>query len=138
MEDFMIPFAKTISQQYALSYAEHVMKPERRYLIGGHSEGANLVLYCSAMLGREKQNQIVRICMNDGRQSNSDLGCRDSVRCFRRGYSGCYGPGNRLIYGFARINSDCRWRSSDDPDCKISKGGYECREGMIIMSVFPV
>jgi predicted esterase len=49
MEDFMIPFAKTISQQYALSYAEHVMKPERRYLIGGYSEGANLVLCCTVL-----------------------------------------------------------------------------------------
>lgn len=72
-EDFMISFTKTIAQQDALKYAERVMKPGRRYLIGGHSKGANLALYSSAMVDQEKQNQIARIYMNDGPGFCSDV-----------------------------------------------------------------
>ncbi|MGN1390052.1 MAG: Mbeg1-like protein [Bulleidia sp.] len=72
-EDFMISFTKTMAQQYALRYAERVMKPGRKYLIGGHSKGANLALYCSAMVDKEKQDQIIRIYMNDGPGFCSDV-----------------------------------------------------------------
>ncbi len=65
-EDFMISFTKTRSQQYALDYAKRVMAPGKRYMIGGHSKGANLALYSAALLNEEKQSQIIRIYMNDG------------------------------------------------------------------------
>ncbi|MGN1023256.1 MAG: Mbeg1-like protein, partial [Lachnospiraceae bacterium] len=43
-----------------------VMKPGRRYFIGGHSKGANLALYSAAALPPKMQGQIIRVYMNDG------------------------------------------------------------------------
>lgn len=65
-EDFMISFTKTRAQELSLQYLQDHMRPGRAYYVGGHSKGANLVLYAAASLPKNKRSQLKRLFVNDG------------------------------------------------------------------------
>ena len=65
-EDFMISFTETKAQELSLEYLKTHMRPGKTYYVGGHSKGANEVLYGAAMLPKRKQAQLKRLYINDG------------------------------------------------------------------------
>ena len=65
-EDFMISFTRTDAQAMALKYAEKLIKPGRRWYIGGHSKGGNLALYAACMLHQKKWLCVDRMYLLDG------------------------------------------------------------------------
>lgn len=65
-EDFMISFTETRAQKMSLEYLEQHMEPGLDYIVGGHSKGANEVLYAAALLSEEKKKQLKRLYVNDG------------------------------------------------------------------------
>ena len=65
-EDFMISFTKTKAQELSLSYLRQHIRPGRSYYVGGHSKGANEVLYAAAMLPASKKVQLKHLFINDG------------------------------------------------------------------------
>ena len=65
-EDFMISFTETKAQELSLEYLKKHMRPDKSYYVGGHSKGANEVLYAAALLPEKKQAQLRRLFVNDG------------------------------------------------------------------------
>ena len=65
-EDFMIGFTRTAAQELALQYAREVIKPGKRWYLGGHSKGANLALYAASLLEAEKWQEVERVFLLDG------------------------------------------------------------------------
>lgn len=65
-EDFMISFTETRAQKMSLAYLQERMAPGIAYYVGGHSKGANEVLYAAALLPKEQQKQLLRLFINDG------------------------------------------------------------------------
>ena len=65
-EDFMISFTKTKAQELSLQYLQEHIRPGKSYYVGGHSKGANEVLYAAAMLSKKKRTQLKRLFINDG------------------------------------------------------------------------
>ena len=65
-EDFMMSFTEIPSQKYAAQYLQRIMRPFRKYYVGGHSKGGNLAMYSCAMLPEKKRNKILHIFSNDG------------------------------------------------------------------------
>lgn len=65
-EDFMIGFTRTSAQVWALQYAQELIKPGKRWYIGGHSKGANLALYAASMLEESKWNNVEHVYLLDG------------------------------------------------------------------------
>lgn len=65
-EDFMISFTETKAQKLSLEYLKNHMRPGRTYYVGGHSKGANEVLYAAALLPNKKKNQLKHLFINDG------------------------------------------------------------------------
>ena len=49
-EAFMISFTRTKAQEMSLAYLKNHIRPGRTYYVGGHSKGANEVLYAAALL----------------------------------------------------------------------------------------
>ena len=71
-EDFMMSFTRISSQDLAAEYLKKVMRPFRKYYVGGHSKGGNLAMYACAMLDAKSQKKIIRIYNNDGPGFSSD------------------------------------------------------------------
>jgi hypothetical protein len=65
-EDFMISFTETKAQKLSLEYLEKHIRPGKSYYVGGHSKGANEVLYAAALLPERKKNQLKHLFINDG------------------------------------------------------------------------
>lgn len=65
-EDFMISFTETKAQQMSLEYLEQAVRPGLSYYVGGHSKGANEVLYAAAMLSESKRKLLRHLFINDG------------------------------------------------------------------------
>ncbi len=65
-EDFMMSFTQITSQPLAAEYLKKVMRPFRKYYVGGHSKGGNLAVYACAMLAEKERKKIIRIYNNDG------------------------------------------------------------------------
>ena len=65
-EDFMISFTQTKAQELSLAYLENHIRPGRSYYVGGHSKGANEVLYAAALLSKKKRAQLKHLYINDG------------------------------------------------------------------------
>lgn len=65
-EDFMISFTQTESQRLAAEYARRVIRPGRRYYLGGHSKGANHALYAACSLDEGLWSQVERVYLLDG------------------------------------------------------------------------
>lgn len=65
-EDFMISFTETKAQEMSLAYLEKNIRPGRYYYVGGHSKGANEVLYAAALLSKKKRDQLKHLYINDG------------------------------------------------------------------------
>ena len=65
-EDFMISFTETKAQELSLEYLKKHIHPGKVYYVGGHSKGANEVLYAAALLPERKQAQLKRLFVNDG------------------------------------------------------------------------
>ena len=63
---FMISFTETRAQKMSLAYLEERMEPGIAYYVGGHSKGANEVLYAAAMLPEKKRSQLRHLYINDG------------------------------------------------------------------------
>ena len=65
-EDFMISFTETKAQRMSLEYLEQHIRPGKVYYVGGHSKGANEVLYAAALLSGRKKAQLQHLYINDG------------------------------------------------------------------------
>ncbi len=65
-EDFMISFTQTKAQELSLAYLDKHIRPGRSYYVGGHSKGANEVLYAAALLPKKKRSQLKHLFINDG------------------------------------------------------------------------
>ena len=65
-EDFMISFTQTKAQEMSLEYLKKNIRPGKYYYVGGHSKGANEVLYAAAMLPQKKKAQLKHLFINDG------------------------------------------------------------------------
>ena len=65
-EDFMISFTRTKAQERSLEYLRNHIRPGRTYYVGGHSKGANEVLYAAALLSGSKRTQLKHLYINDG------------------------------------------------------------------------
>ena len=65
-EDFMISFTQTKAQERSLEYLDKHIRPGRSYYVGGHSKGANEVLYAAALLPKKKRSQMKHLYINDG------------------------------------------------------------------------
>ncbi len=65
-EDFMISFTETKAQELSLAYLKQHIRPGRTYYVGGHSKGANEVLYAAALLPDKKKANLKRLYINDG------------------------------------------------------------------------
>jgi len=65
-EDFMISFTETKAQKMSLNYLEKNIRRGLTYYVGGHSKGANEVLYAAALLSEKKKAQLKRLYINDG------------------------------------------------------------------------
>ena len=65
-EDFMISFTRTKAQERSLQYLKDHIRPGRSYYVGGHSKGANEVLYAAALLPEKKRSQLRHLYINDG------------------------------------------------------------------------
>ena len=65
-EDFMISFTRTRAQAQALAYAETHITPDRRWYMGGHTKGGNLVLYAANSLSEAKWRVVQRAFILDG------------------------------------------------------------------------
>ena len=65
-EDFMISFTRTKAQEMSLAYLKNHIRPGRTYYVGGHSKGANEVLYAAALLPKSKKAQLKHLYINDG------------------------------------------------------------------------
>ena len=65
-EDFMISFTRTKAQELSLEYLKNHIRPNRSYYVGGHSKGANEVLYAAALLPGKKRAQLKHLFINDG------------------------------------------------------------------------
>ncbi len=81
-EDCMISFTLSKAQEMALEYAERLIAPGRRWLMGGHSKGGNQVIYAACMLPDEKLDCVERIYCLDGPGLCSDvmdLSCMDRI-----------------------------------------------------------
>ena len=64
-EDFMLSFRRIDAQEAALEYLTAMLDPERRYYMGGHSKGGNLVLYAASQLPKSLQDCLVHLYIND-------------------------------------------------------------------------
>ena len=65
-EDFMISFMETEAQKMSLEYLEKNIRRGLTYYVGGHSKGANEVLYAAAHLSDKKKRQLAHLYINDG------------------------------------------------------------------------
>ena len=65
-EDYMLAFTETDAQHMAASYAKQVLQTADRWILGGHSKGANQVIYAAARLEDEELSKINHIYMLDG------------------------------------------------------------------------
>ena len=65
-EDFLISFTRTEAQELALAYAKSRLAEERRWVIGGHSKGANLALYAASGLADAELSRVQRVYILDG------------------------------------------------------------------------
>ncbi len=65
-EDMMISFTRTEAQWMALRYAEQAVSGGRRWILCGHSKGANLALYAACLLSEEKREAVERLYLLDG------------------------------------------------------------------------
>ena len=65
-EDLMIGYTTIRSQEHAVTYLEHVMEDNGRYLIGGHSKGGHLAVYASCYLSERKLALVDHVYDNDG------------------------------------------------------------------------
>ena len=65
-EDFMISFSHTEAQKLAKEYAERVIRPGRRWRMGGHSKGGNLALYAGCTMEDAPFSRIEHIYILDG------------------------------------------------------------------------
>ena len=62
----MISFTETKAQELSLEYLKKHMRPGKSYYVGGHSKGANEVLYAAALLPEKRKAQLKRLFINDG------------------------------------------------------------------------
>ena len=65
-EDCMIAFTETDAQRMAAAYAKSVLPTAEKWIVGGHSKGANQAIYAAARLDDEELARIRRIYMLDG------------------------------------------------------------------------
>jgi hypothetical protein len=65
-EDFMISFMETKAQKLSLEYLKDHIQPHLAYYVGGHSKGANEVLYAAALLPDHQKAQLKHLYINDG------------------------------------------------------------------------
>ncbi len=65
-EDFKIAVARTEAQELALRYADEHLKGGRRWYMGGHSKGGNLVLFTAFSLQDAVLERLERIFVLDG------------------------------------------------------------------------
>ena len=65
-EDCMIAFMETDAQRMAAAYAKSVLPTAEKWIVGGHSKGANQAIYAAARLDDEELARIRRIYMLDG------------------------------------------------------------------------
>ncbi|MBR0205775.1 MAG: DUF2974 domain-containing protein [Clostridia bacterium] len=65
-EDFMISFMETKAQKLSLEYLQDHIQPHLAYYVGGHSKGANEVLYAAALLPDHQKAQLKHLYINDG------------------------------------------------------------------------
>lgn len=64
-EDFILSYSPISSQKLAAGYLNAVMRPMRKYYVGGHSKGGNLAMYACAQLDAKKQKKVIGIFAND-------------------------------------------------------------------------
>lgn len=64
-EDFILSYSLISSQKYAEEYLKKVMRPLRKYYVGGHSKGGNLALFACAMLDAKKRKKLIKVYAND-------------------------------------------------------------------------
>ncbi len=72
-EDFTMSFSMIAGQEYAAQYLRDVIRPFRKYYVGGHSKGGNLAMYACARLPKMYRNRILRLYNNDGPGFSSDF-----------------------------------------------------------------
>ncbi len=60
-EDWMMAVSNTESQLLAKEYADKVIRPGRRWRIGGHSKGGNLALYAASLMEDSLLSLVERI-----------------------------------------------------------------------------
>jgi len=65
-EDLMMGYQKITAHDLALEYLKRCISKDCRYVIGGHSKGANLALYACSFLPDDKLKQVEHIYLNDG------------------------------------------------------------------------
>lgn len=75
-EDFNMSFKCHIeSQKSAKEYVEIMAKknPNKKIIIGGHSKGGNLAIYCAMFASEEIKNRIIKIYNFDGPGFSEDI-----------------------------------------------------------------
>lgn len=72
-EDFDISYRRIASQKQALAYLNQHLREGRRYLVGGHSKGANLALFATVRLGEKLWRRVSHVYLNDGPGLRSDV-----------------------------------------------------------------
>ncbi|MBO6299778.1 MAG: DUF2974 domain-containing protein [Lachnospiraceae bacterium] len=74
-EDFIASFCKTEAQEMAKDYVTRVVsdRPERRWMMGGHSKGGNLAVYAGCTMDPEVYDHIERIYNLDGPGLSKDV-----------------------------------------------------------------
>ncbi len=113
-EDFIVSFTRSDAQELALKYAQDVIKPGRRYIVGGHSKGGNLALYAASLIDSERFDAIERIYNLDGPGLCSDVIDMDTVN-YIADKTTCIGPEFDLFGSIFGMNI---------PDTRIVKSSY--------------
>lgn len=65
-EDMELTYKKVPAQDLSVDYLESNIKEGSLYYVGGHSKGANLAIYSSAKVSKEKRKCIKKVYDNDG------------------------------------------------------------------------
>ncbi|MFZ2756896.1 MAG: Mbeg1-like protein, partial [Atopobiaceae bacterium] len=65
-EDFLLGCEVTGAQVASADYLERTMRPDGRYLVGGHSKGGNLAMYAAMAIPQRLRDRIACVYSDDG------------------------------------------------------------------------
>ncbi len=72
-EDFTMSFSRIPAQDLAEKYLRFIMKPDRKFYIGGHSKGGNLAVYAASKLQEDLRGRILGIFALDAPGFSPDV-----------------------------------------------------------------